>query len=118
DSPSPVVGAKVRVPPSTALPRERLQALLDAIWTRRLGIVIAPAGSGKTTLLAEFAAGSGVPVAWYRAESWDADEASMVRHLEAALRPALPGVSGGWATVQDAATALEASPADRALLVV
>ena len=118
DSPSPVVAAKVRVPPATALPRERLQLLLDSIWSRRLGVVIAPAGSGKTTLLAEFATGSGVPVAWYRAESWDADEASMVRHLEAALRPALPGVPGGWVTVQDAARALEASPAERALLVV
>ena len=42
----------------------------------------------------------------------------MVRHLEAALRPALPGVPGGWVTVQDAARALEASPAERALLVV
>jgi len=112
------VAAKVRVPPATALPRERLQLLLDSIWSRRLGVVIAPAGSGKTTLLAEFATGCGVPVAWYRAESWDADEASMVRHLEAALRPALPGVPGGWVTVQDAARALEASPAERALLVV
>ena len=68
NSPSPVVAAKVRVPPATALPRERLQLLLDSIWSRRLGVVIAPAGSGKTTLLAEFATGSGVPVAWYRAE--------------------------------------------------
>ena len=42
----------------------------------------------------------------------------MVRHLEAALRPALPGVAGGWDTVQDAARALEAGPAERALLVV
>ena len=32
-----------------------------------------------------------VPVGWYRAETWDADEASFVRHLEAALRSALPG---------------------------
>jgi len=69
---SPVVAAKARVPPATALPRERLQGLLETVWTRRLGVVVAPAGSGKTTLLADFAARSGVPVAWYRAESWDA----------------------------------------------
>src|SRR5262245_61469150 len=117
-TPAPVVAAKVRVPPSTALPRERLQARLDAIWGLRLGVVIAPAGSGKTTLLAEFAARSGVPVAWYRAESWDADEASMVRHLEAALRSALPDVAAGWATVEDGAAALEGQPVARALLVV
>ena len=115
---SPIVAAKVRVPPAAALPRERLQLLLDAIWDRRLGVVVAPAGSGKTTLLADFAVRSGVPVAWYRAESWDADEASMVRHLEAAIRSALPDVEGGWVTVEDAAAALEARTAGRALLVV
>ena len=65
---SPVVAAKVRVPPMAALPRERLHALLAAVWERRLAVVVAPAGSGKTTLLADFATASGVPVAWYRAE--------------------------------------------------
>jgi DNA-binding SARP family transcriptional activator len=112
------VAAKVRVPPAAALPRERLQALLDGIWERRLGVVVAPAGSGKTTLLADFATRSGAPVAWYRAESWDADEASMVRHLEAAIRSALPDVPGGWTSVQDAAAALEARSSGRALLIV
>ncbi len=66
---SPVVAAKVRVPPAAALPRERLLALLGTIWERRLAVVVAPAGSGKTTLLADFAASAGVPVAWYRAET-------------------------------------------------
>ncbi|HEX5015944.1 MAG TPA: BTAD domain-containing putative transcriptional regulator [Candidatus Limnocylindrales bacterium] len=115
---TPVVAAKVRVPPAAALPRERLQALLDTVWERRLGLVVAPAGSGKTTLLADFAARAGVPVAWYRTESWDADERSMVRHLEAALLAALPDVRGGWGTVEDAAAALDERPAERALLVV
>jgi DNA-binding SARP family transcriptional activator len=118
DAPSPIVAAKVRVPPAAALQRERLQSLLDAIWERRLGVVVAPAGSGKTTLLADFAARAGVPVAWYRAESWDADEASMVRHLEAAVQSALPEVPGGWGTVEDAAAALESRSFERALLVV
>ena len=113
-----MVAAKVRVPPAAALTRERLQSLLDAIWERRLGVVVAPAGSGKTTLLADFAARANIPVAWYRAESWDADEASMVRHVEAAVRAALPDVPGGWATVEDAAAALETHRAGRALLVV
>ena len=112
------MAAKVRVPPAAALPRERLHAALERTWDRRLCVVVAPAGSGKTTLLADFAARSGVPTAWYRAESWDADEASMVRHLEAAVRSALPDVPGPWATVEDAATALESRPAARALLII
>jgi DNA-binding SARP family transcriptional activator len=115
---SPVVAAKVRVPPATALPRERLHALLATIWQRRLAVVVAPAGSGKTTLLADFAASAGVPVAWYRAETWDADEPAVLRHLEAALTSALPGIRTGWRTVAQAASALEALPVNRALLVI
>ena len=65
-------------PEGAALPRERLQALLDTVWQRRLGVVVAPAGSGKTTLLASFAASAHVPVAWYRAETWDADEPTIL----------------------------------------
>ena len=80
-----VVPAKVRVPVLAALPRERLEARLGEAFGKRLTLVVAPAGSGKTTLLARFAATSGALVAWYRAESWDADELSFVRHLEAAL---------------------------------
>ena len=69
-----VVPAKVRVPATDALPRERLEARLGDAFGRRLTLVVAPAGSGKTTLVARFAATCGVPVAWYRAETWDADE--------------------------------------------
>ena len=61
-----------------ALPRERLEARLAGAFANRLTLVVAPAGSGKTTLLARFAQLAGAPVAWYRAESWDADEASFV----------------------------------------
>jgi DNA-binding SARP family transcriptional activator len=113
-----VVPAKVRVPPTDALPRERLQALLETIWRYRLGVVVAPAGSGKTTLLSGFAAASGVPVAWYRAETWDTDEHAALRHLEASLTAALPSLRGGWDTVEDAAAALETWTGGRALLVV
>ena len=113
-----VVPAKIRVPVAEALPRERLESRLEAAWRHRLTLVIAPAGSGKTTLVARFAAASGVPVGWYRAETWDADEGSLVRHLEAALLGALPGLPGGWTTVQDAARALEAGPVPAALLVI
>ena len=106
-----MVPAKVRVPVLVALPRERLEARLHEAFRKRLTLVVAPAGAGKTTLLARFAATSGVPVAWYRAESWDADERSFVRHLEASLGAVLPGLAGGWETVEDAARDLESTGA-------
>src|SRR5258705_10016743 len=113
-----VVPAKIRVPATDALPRERLEGRLAELWSHRLGLVVAPAGSGKTTLLARFAASAGVPVAWYRAETWDRDETALVRHLHAALGRALPGLTNGWLRVEDAAEALDAWDGGRALLVV
>jgi DNA-binding SARP family transcriptional activator len=113
-----VVPAKIRVPATDALPRERLEGRLADLWSHRLGLVVAPAGSGKTTLLARFAASAGVPVAWYRAETWDRDETALVRHLHAALGRALPGLTNGWLRVEDAAEALDAWDGGRALLVV
>lgn len=114
----PVVPAKIRVPVGDALVRERLEGRLADVWRHRLALVIAPAGSGKTTLVARFAAASGVPVGWYRAETWDAAETSLIRHLEAALVGALPGLPSGWASVEDAARALESRSGPPALLVV
>jgi hypothetical protein len=114
----PVVAAKVRVPPAAAVRRERIDAILGRIWDHGLGVVAAPAGSGKTTALASFAASLDVPVAWYRAETWDADEAVMLRHLEAALTAALDGLPTGWASVADAAAVLDSWEGGRALLVI
>jgi DNA-binding SARP family transcriptional activator len=117
---APVVPAKVRVPVLAALPRERLEARLGEAFSKRLTLVVAPAGSGKTTLLARFAGTAGAPVAWYRAESWDADEPSFVRHLEAALARVVPGIEGAWRSVEDAARDLEAAgaPGTPVLLVI
>jgi DNA-binding SARP family transcriptional activator len=113
------VPAKVRVPAAEALPRERLEAQLAAAVERhRLTLVIAPAGSGKTTLLARFAASTRLPVAWYRAETWDDDPARMLRHLEAALGAALPGLPAGWTDVEDAARALEEWSGGPATLII
>lgn len=106
-----VVPAKLRVPSSLALPRERLEARLGDAFGRRLTLVVAPAGSGKTTLIARFVVNSGAPVAWYRAESWDADEISFVRHLEATLLGVVPDLAGGWLAVEDAVRSLEAASA-------
>jgi len=114
-----VIAAKVRVPATEALPRERLESQLAASADHhRLTLIIAPAGSGKTTLLARFAASTPMPVAWYRAETWDDDPARMLRHLEAALGAALPGLRAGWLDVEDAARALEEWPGGQAILVI
>jgi DNA-binding SARP family transcriptional activator len=113
-----VLEAKLRVPRADALPRERLDDLLRALWSRRLGLVVAPAGSGKTTLLTRFAATAGVPVAWYRPETWDGAADVFLGYLEAALRGALGDLPGGWRTVEDAARALQTWSGSRALLVV
>jgi DNA-binding SARP family transcriptional activator len=100
------------------MPVERLDARLDAVWDSRLAVITAPAGSGKTTLLTRLAARAPGPVGWYRAESWDSDEAALLRHVEAALAPGLLGVERDWATVEDAANALEGWGGERALLIV
>jgi DNA-binding SARP family transcriptional activator len=100
------------------LPRERLEGRLAELWSHRLGLVVAPAGSGKTTLLGRFAASAGVPVAWYRAETWDRDEAALVRHLHASLGRIVPALGNHWTRVEDAAEALEGWDGGRALLVV
>ena len=112
------MAAKVRVPPAASLPRERLQSQLETVFRHRLAVVVAPAGSGKTTLLASFAASAGVPVAWYRAETWDTDEPAILRHLEAALTSALVGLPDRWRSVEDSAAALESWKGERAILIV
>lgn len=113
-----VVPAKVRVPVTAALPRERLETRLRGAWGHRLTLVVAPAGSGKTTLVARLATTAGVPAGWYRAEAWDTDAVSFLRHVEAALATALPALPRDWQTVEDAARALEALDPGRALLVI
>ena len=112
-----VITSKVQPPSAPALTRERIAGQLGALWTQRLGLIVAPAGYGKTTAMTAFAASAGVPVAWYRVEAWDADEASLLLHLEAALRRAVSGLAGPWTTLADAATSLEGIAAP-ALLVI
>ncbi len=116
--PTSVVSAKVCIPHPRGLARERLDALLAPLWEHRLGLVVAPAGSGKSTLLARFAATAGAPVAWYRAETWDAKTATLLSHLESAFGAAMGGLARGWHSVEDAARALESWTGRRALLIV
>ncbi len=113
-----VVSAKVLIPQVQSLSRERVDALLARIWQHRVGLVVAPAGSGKSTLLAGFAASADVPVAWYRAESWDAKTTTLLSHLQSAFTAALGSIPDGWDSVETAARALESWAGGRALLII
>ena len=112
------------MPEVRALRLDRLEERLAAVWERRLGVVIAPAGSGKTTLLAGYASSLDVPVAWYRAESWDARTSSLLRHVHSAIGAAVEGTTepplddAAWSSVEEAAAAIEAWRGSRLLLVV
>jgi DNA-binding SARP family transcriptional activator len=113
-----VVSAKVLIPQVPSLARERVDALLARIWQHRVGLIVAPAGSGKSTLLAGFAASANVPVAWYRAESWDAKTTTLLSHLHSAFTAALGPLPDGWDSVETAARALESWVGRRALLII
>jgi len=116
--PAPVVAAKLRIPPSDCYGLMRLDSLMNRLWGRRLGLLIAPAGSGKTTLLSRFAASSRVPVAWYRCESWDVSQSHLLRHLDQAFAIALGHERRDWQTVEAAVADLERWSAGGALLVI
>jgi DNA-binding SARP family transcriptional activator len=113
-----VVSAKVLIPQVQSLARERVDALLARIWQHRVGLVVAPAGSGKSTLLAGFAASANVPVAWYRAESWDAKTTTLLSHLQSAFVAALGPIPEGWDSVETAARALESWAGRCAVLII
>jgi len=113
-----VISSKIRPPTASALTRDRIAAQLGALWKQRLGLIVAPAGYGKTTAMTALAASAGVPVAWYRVEAWDSDEASLLLHLETALRRAIPGLAGSWTTLAGAAAAVEEGITTPVLLVI
>ena len=115
-----VPAAKIRVRKISALPRQRLTALLPDLRKHGLGLVVAPAGSGKTTFAAQIAAAADGPVAWYAAEQSDGDENVFLTRLEHAFALAIPELGGSWKTVEAAAAALEGLERQRkpALLVV
>jgi LuxR family maltose regulon positive regulatory protein len=104
-----IVPAKVRAPRVRWLARERLDQLVPGLWQHRLTLVVAPAGSGKTTLLSAWAGLADAPAAWYRAESVDGSERSLVAHLAAAFGRS-SGFEPGWRTVDEAAATLTRDP--------
>ena len=76
------------------LSRPRLAAALGAGLARGRVLVCAPAGSGKTALLADWASGSGRPVAWLGLDGGDSDPARFWRYVLAALDQTRPGLAG------------------------
>ncbi len=79
-------------PHSDLIPRPRLLAQLhDAVTSRRLSIVSAPAGYGKTSLLADLCrAYPDLPVAWLGLEEEDGDPSRFLTVLVAALQRLSP----------------------------
>jgi ATP/maltotriose-dependent transcriptional regulator MalT len=66
------------------LSRQRVDALVDQLWSHRLTLVIAPAGSGKTTALRQFAERAS-PVAWCAAYALDMSPDGCLAELARAI---------------------------------
>jgi len=92
-----LAATKLRPPvlPDDAVPRPRLNALLDTGvgGQVRLVLVSAPAGSGKSTVLASWLAGRPEACAWLQVETSDSDPARFWAYLVQALTSAAPGLS-------------------------
>jgi LuxR family transcriptional regulator, maltose regulon positive regulatory protein len=90
-----LLATKLHVPQAQPgfVPRPRLVQALAGGLTRGRVLVCAPAGSGKTALLADWARGSGRPVAWLSLDAGDNDPARFWRYGVAALDRALPGLA-------------------------
>lgn len=113
-----IVPAKIRVPPSRGLKRERLLGVLDRLWDQRVALVVAPAGSGKTTLLAQFASSVDGPVAWYTADGSHGEPDVFLGNLEQAVTAAFGELEEGWDSEEAAARALEGWGGTRGLIVI
>jgi LuxR family maltose regulon positive regulatory protein len=89
-----LLATKLHIPgPHPGLvPRRRLTGRLDEGLARGVILACAPAGYGKTVLLADWARGSGRPVAWLSLDPGDNDPARFWRHAVAALDGACPGI--------------------------
>ena len=110
--------AAVTIPHAEGMSLDRLLALLEGIWDRRVGLIVAPPGAGKTTLLATFLSGADYPVAWYRADRWDDRQEALAARLAAAFDTAMSGRSRQWTTISDVASGLQAWDPTRALFAI
>ncbi len=73
--------------------REKLIKQLDAVFTHRLSLIVAPAGYGKTSLLSQWwnveRNRKSCFIAWVTLEAEDADVAMLARYIQSALQIAL-----------------------------
>ncbi|MDA8344220.1 MAG: helix-turn-helix transcriptional regulator, partial [Thermaerobacter sp.] len=67
------------------VPRQRIDAWLDAAFSGRLTLVIAPAGFGKTTAVTQWLCRSGVRCAWISLDEGDNDPVRFWTYLIGAL---------------------------------
>ncbi len=81
--------ARLRIPEADGVVRARLVDRLERTLGSVVGMVVAPAGYGKTTAMAQWARQASVDLAWYRVDSADSEEPSLVRGLAAAIGSAV-----------------------------
>lgn len=97
---------------------DRLLTLVEEVWDRRVGLVVAPPGAGKTTLLATYLSRAEYPVAWYRADRWDDRVETLARRLATAFAATDPGHQSRWTTISDVDAGLREWDPPRAMLVI
>jgi len=77
-----------------AVPRDRLNALLDRAGNKRLDLVIAPAGYGKTTLVSQWCARTPCSTAWLSLDPHDDQSQRFWQYVIGAFEHAgLPGMN-------------------------
>lgn len=107
----PLIRTKVRVPRlrDSMLRRPRLVNFIHANVQHKLILVSAAAGYGKTSLLIDYAHDTDLPVCWFSLDRNDANAATFVEYLVAAIRERFPSfgdsilayLEGQYASTED-----------------
>lgn len=75
--------------------RPHVREQLDqAIATKNIVALVAPAGWGKTTLLSQWAERATLPIAWYTLDTTDRDPYVFLDYLVHAIADIIPGIAG------------------------
>src|SRR5205823_5527026 len=105
DADASILTSKITVPglPAWAVPRSRLERLIDGGVRGPLTALIGPPGVGKTLAMAAWAANQPqVPVAWVTLDEFDNRPRVLWGHVTAALRRAgVPVPHAAWAAAPD-----------------